>query len=148
MQKSLDLFDQIEIERHVSAFLQIANTVLFAVASGRIKGGDRLPSAGALAKHLDLNINTIAKAYRDLEVMGVTYTRRGMGVYVKDDAQKQCQVRVRSEILTHLHQVIAEAKAAGMAGAEVRAAVKACLASDAKIYGPAPKEVLARAKGK
>lgn len=146
MLKSLDLFDTIEIDSRVAVYVQIENVVLFAVASGRLEAGDQLPPSKALAERLSVNFNTVSKSYRDLEVMGLIYTRRGMGVYIKKDARVECQERIRSEIIGRLHEAISEGKAAGMTAVEIKAAVKGCLASNVKPYGPAPKEVLALAK--
>ena len=148
MTESLDLFKSIEIDSHAAVYTQIANTVLFAVASGRLGDGDQLPPAKKLAERLGVNFNTVMKSYRDLEVLGLTFTRRGMGVFIRENARKECQKRIRSEILGRLYQAVSEAKAAGMSGAEINAAVKTCQANDAKIYGPTPKEVLALAKEK
>src|SRR5260221_603289 len=54
---------------------QIADQVRYAVASGRMKAGDRLPSVRGLAETAIVNPNTVAKAYRDLEREGTVETR-------------------------------------------------------------------------
>ena len=59
------MFDRINIRSSVAAYVQIENLVRFAVASGRLKVDDRLPSVLQLTEQLGLNPNTITKAYRD-----------------------------------------------------------------------------------
>ncbi len=148
MSKSLDLFDSIDIHSSVAVYVQIENVVRFAIASGKLKPGDQLPSVNTLAERLDVNFNTISKSYRDLEVMGLLYTRRGRGAFIEKDAQKKCQERIRTEVVSRLHEVTSEGKAAGMTAGEIKAAARACLASDVKPYGPVPKGLLALTKGK
>ena len=78
-----DLLKQIDIHSSVAVYQQIENHVRFAISAGRLKPSDQLPSVRELSERLKVNPNTVAKAYRDLEVMGLLYTRRGMGVYVQ-----------------------------------------------------------------
>lgn len=118
------MFDQINIHSSVPVYEQIENHVRFAVASGALKGGDQLPSIRALMDQLDVNPNTVAKAYRDLEVMGLVYTRRGMGVYITQEAEARCRDRVRSEIAARLYEAVSEAKAAGMSAKDVRTCIE------------------------
>ncbi len=148
MSKSLELYDSIDIHSSVPVYAQIENVVRFAIASGKLDPGDKLPPSKTLADRLDVNFNTVFKAYRTLEVMGLIYTRRGMGVFIEKDAQKKCLERIRTEVIVRLHEVTSEGKAAGMSSAEFKTALKACLASDVKPYGPVPQKLLALAKKK
>lgn len=68
-----------------------------------------LPPSNALAEKLKVNFNTVTKAYRDLEVMGLLYTRRGMGVFIQEGAQQKCRQAVFKEIAARIHEVVAEA---------------------------------------
>ena len=61
---------------------QIVERVLDAVARGELTAGDRLPSVRALAADALVNPNTVGKAYRELESLGVTAGKNGSGVYV------------------------------------------------------------------
>ncbi len=138
----------INIRSSIAVYVQIENHVQFAIASGEMKEGERLPSVRELSERLEVNPNTVAKAYRDLEVMGYLYTRRGMGVFVNKGIQAKCRIDCRVRILSRLHEVITETKAAAIAPNEVKAAVDQCLAADSKLYGNTPSEILALAKGK
>ncbi len=61
---------------------QIVEAVLDAVARGEWGPEDRLPSVRALAEEAMVNPNTVGKAYRDLEGLGVVEGRNGSGVFV------------------------------------------------------------------
>ena len=142
------MLDSINIHSRVAVYVQIENEVQFAVASGKVKAGDRLPSFQQLAKRLGVNFNTVAKAYRDLDVMGYLYTRRGMGVFINKGVQAKCREQCRQRIIGRMHEVVAEAKAAGMTAPEVKTVTDKCYASDAGPYSPAVASTLALAKAK
>ena len=63
----------------VPIYLQIVNQVKLLVASGRMASGDELPPIRTLAEKLTINPNTVARAYRELEVAGVVTKRRTAG---------------------------------------------------------------------
>jgi GntR family transcriptional regulator len=68
----------------VPIYLQIVNQVKYLVASGRLRPGEELPPIRVLAENLLVNPNTVARAYRELEVAGVVTKRRTAGTYVSD----------------------------------------------------------------
>lgn len=66
-------------------YLQIVNSLIREIARGRLSPGDKLPSARELAVRLGVNPNTVIHAYSELERMGISHTRRGLGTYVRPD---------------------------------------------------------------
>ena len=68
----------------IAIYLQIVNQVKYLVASGRLSPGEELPPIRVLAQRLLVNPNTVARAYRELEVAGVVEKRRTAGTYVSD----------------------------------------------------------------
>ena len=52
------------------------------MATGRLKPGDQLPTVRQLAVELQVNANTVARVYADLERSGAIETRRGVGSFV------------------------------------------------------------------
>lgn len=65
-------------------YQQIVQQVKYLIASGRLAPGDELPPVRALAQQLLINPNTVARAYRELEMAGLLYKRQGAGTYVSD----------------------------------------------------------------
>jgi GntR family transcriptional regulator len=65
-------------------YRQIIQQIEYAILSGRIKPGDRLPTIRSLAVELKTNPNTIAKAYNELEIRGILATQVGSGTYISD----------------------------------------------------------------
>lgn len=70
-------------ERGQPVYLQIIEQVRRRVAAGHLEGGAPLPSVRALAEQLGINPNTVARAYQELERLGVVETRHGQGTFVK-----------------------------------------------------------------
>ena len=142
------MLESINIESSVAVYVQIENQVQFAIASGRLKAGDQLPSVRELSERLALNPNTVAKSYRDLEVMGFLYTRRGMGIFIQKGIEAKCREVARRRIISRLHEVVAEAKAAGMTSTEIKEIVGKSCASQAAPYSETPRALLALVKPK
>lgn len=132
----------VNIRSNVAVYVQIENQVRFAVASGKLKAGDQLPSVRELSERLNINPNTVAKAYRDLEVMGYLYTRRGMGVFINKGVLDKCKDDCRRGILSRLYEVLLEAKAAGLALGDIRDSVQRILSMDGEVYSEVPEEVM------
>ena len=65
-------------------YIQIINQVNRLVASGRLAPGDELPSVRVLAEQLTVNRNTVARAYLELEHMGIVTKHKGAGTYVSE----------------------------------------------------------------
>jgi len=63
-------------------YRQIMDQIRLMIASGRLKPGEELPTVRGLAQMLIINPNTVARAYRELEQVGVLYTRQGSGTFV------------------------------------------------------------------
>ncbi|HKX68040.1 MAG TPA: GntR family transcriptional regulator [Intrasporangium sp.] len=63
-------------------FVQVRAQLAGLIASGRLLPGDRLPTVRALAADLGLAVNTVARAYKELEASGLVETRRRAGTVV------------------------------------------------------------------
>ena len=76
----------IETSSREPIYRQLAGQIREAVAQGRLKTGEQLPSVRELSRVLVVNPNTIARAYTELERDGVLHTRQGLGVFVAEPA--------------------------------------------------------------
>ncbi|HEX7449473.1 MAG TPA: GntR family transcriptional regulator [Pirellulales bacterium] len=94
----------------VPIYLQIVNQVKYLVASGRLKPDEELPPIRTLAEQLLINPNTVARAYRELELAGVVTKRRTTGTYISA-AGSPLAKRQRMKILTQrVDALLAEAQ--------------------------------------
>ncbi len=80
------IFLRVDPDSATPIYAQIVQGVVRAAAAGRLQVGDRLSSVRALAVELGVNLNTVARAYRQLAAMGVVESRRGRGVFVATGA--------------------------------------------------------------
>jgi GntR family transcriptional regulator len=69
-------------------YAQLDRSIRVAVATGKIKPGDQLPTVRQLAVDLRVNANTVAKVYLTLERDGVVETKRGVGTFISDSPPK------------------------------------------------------------
>src|SRR5437763_9965723 len=103
----------------VPIYLQIVSQVKYLLASGRLAPGEELPAIRVLAERLVVNPNTVARAYRELEVAGVVEKRRTAGTYVSS-ARSPLARRERLKILTErIDVLLAEARQLGFQTNEV-----------------------------
>ncbi len=63
---------------------QIIEYILKKLASGKLEAGDKLPSQRSLAQELDVNPNTVQRAYREMELQELVETKRGLGTFVTE----------------------------------------------------------------
>lgn len=145
-EEMLAMLSNIDLHSSVAVYLQIENHVQFAITAGRLVAGDQLPSVRELSERLDVNPNTVAKAYRDLEVMGFLYTRRGKGAFIRDGIEDRCREACLNRILERMHEVVVEARAAGIPKRVVNTVVAESLASAQAPYAPTPPAITRLAK--
>ena len=130
---------QVNVRSPIAVYVQIENQVQFAIAAGHLAPGDTLPSVRDMSAMLDINPNTVTKAYRDLELMGLVVTRRGVGVAVAPDAEERCSGRAHELVTEHLNDAVGEAVACGWSSTRVHDVVEAALRAGARPYAASAK---------
>jgi GntR family transcriptional regulator len=109
---------QVNFKSGKPAYLQIVDQVKAAAASGALQPGEALPSIRPLAEELRLNRNTVAKAYAELESLGVIETLPGKGCFLKEN-QSPLRKEVRRKLLIEeIDQAIVMAHHLQVPGAE------------------------------
>jgi GntR family transcriptional regulator len=100
-------------------YAQIERTIRSAIATGRLRVGDQLPTVRQLAVDLRVNANTVAKVYGELERAGVVETRRGVGTFVREPDPPPAARADREPALRALvEQFLAGAAANGFSATE------------------------------
>jgi DNA-binding transcriptional regulator YhcF (GntR family) len=108
----------------VPIYEQIAAQVVFGVAAGDPPPGELVPSVRDLAQRLVVNPNTVARAYQDLERLGILETKRGRGMEVTEDAPALCDARRREIVRARVRDALREAVAGGLTGDDVLSLVE------------------------
>jgi len=65
-------------------YRQIIDQIKFGIATGNLKMGEQLPTVRSLAVELKVNLNTVAKAYKELEIKSVLETQQGTGTFISE----------------------------------------------------------------
>jgi len=66
----------------VPFYRQIIDQIRHGIATGGWKPGDQLPTVRALAVHLKVNLNTVSKAYKELEIQKILEAQQGTGTFI------------------------------------------------------------------
>jgi GntR family transcriptional regulator len=66
----------------VPYYRQIIDQIKFGIASGNLQVGEQLPTVRALAVELMINLNTVTKAYKELEIQNILETQQGTGTFI------------------------------------------------------------------
>jgi GntR family transcriptional regulator len=114
---------------------QIVFRVLYAIARGVYRPGDKLPTVREVAARLRVNPNTVSKAYRDLERDGVLVSKRGTGVFVHEDALATAVERRQALVLARFERAAGEALDAGLDGTEIQEVLGQALQRAARSRG-------------
>jgi len=109
---------QINFKSGKPAYLQLVDQVKAAAASGALQPGEALPSIRPLAEELRLNRNTVAKAYSELESLGVIETLPGKGCFLKENHSHLRKEIRRKLLIEEIDQAIVMAHHLQVPGAE------------------------------
>lgn len=112
---------------HVPIYLQIADGVREAVAAGIYRPGEPLPSLRALALEVQVNPNTVQKAYDELAREGLVYSQRGRGLFVSEEAKSDAISQARQVVQRSFEEGIRAGSAAGLNAREIKGVFNACL---------------------
>jgi DNA-binding transcriptional regulator YhcF (GntR family) len=103
----------------VAPFEQVRAQLAAAIESGVLQPADRLPTVRALAADLGLAVNTVARSYRELELVGLVETNGRHGTFVASDtsvARRQAVIEARA--------FVARMRELGMGEAEMMAILR------------------------
>ena len=95
-------------------YAQLERGFRAAIATNRLRPGDQLPTVRQLAVDLQINANTVARVYSELERAGVIETKRGVGSFITATPAQAHPPRERERRLRgFVTRVLAEADAVG-----------------------------------
>ena len=97
---------QIDFKSGKPVYLQLADQIRYAAASGSLQPGDLLPSIRPLAEELRVNRNTVAKAYAELESQGIIETLPGKGCFLKENHSPFTKQVKNKLLLTEIDEAV------------------------------------------
>ncbi len=88
-----------EFEKKDAIYLQIADLICERILRRNWAEDDRIPSVRELAVDLEVNPNTVIRAYSYLQDLGIIYNKRGIGYFVAADGMKATRTLVKSNFV-------------------------------------------------
>jgi DNA-binding transcriptional regulator YhcF (GntR family) len=73
---------RLDMQSGVPLYRQLIDQVQAAIAAGALRSGDQLPTVRQVAVDLEINPNTVMRAYREMEIRGILDTQQGTGTFV------------------------------------------------------------------
>ena len=102
---------KLDLKSGVPFHRQIVDQIRYGIASDRLMPGEQLPTVRALAVHLQVNPNTVRKAYSELEILGILDTQQGTGTFVShqeveigEDEKKRMLRQICDELVARGNQ--------------------------------------------
>ncbi|HJC75291.1 MAG TPA: GntR family transcriptional regulator [Candidatus Mediterraneibacter faecavium] len=89
-------------------YLQVINELKKKMVKGELKPGEKMPSSRDLAVEYKVNQNTAARIYREMEMQGWCFTRRGIGTFVSEEENmfQDLKKEMASELLKNfMHEM-------------------------------------------
>ncbi|CAM4487035.1 GntR family transcriptional regulator [Paenibacillus endophyticus] len=83
----------IEFDNNLPIYLQIMNHIKKEIIVGKLKSGDKIPAVRELAVELQINPNTVQRAFQELEREQIVETKRGLGRYVTSEESKIMEIK-------------------------------------------------------
>jgi GntR family transcriptional regulator len=118
---------KIDARSHIPIYLQIAEGIRAAVAADVYRPGEALPSLRTLAIDIQVNPNTVQRAYDELEREGLVYSRRGKGLFVAQQGTTSARTGAENGVRRAFHETIRAGQAAGMSVEQLRAMFEAVI---------------------
>lgn len=86
-------------------YRQIIDQIRFGIASGQLKLGEQLPTVRALAVELKVNLNTVSKAYKELEIKNILETQQGTGTFISKNRSCSTGKRTGRQVKRNLYTI-------------------------------------------
>ena len=115
-------------------FRQLVDQVVNAFERGQLQVGDQLPSVRVVVRQITINPNTVHRAYRELEHLGLVEGRLGLGTFVVGSGESAPREYRAQSWRDALRESVALARSSGAADDEIVDIVRGLLASDAEAH--------------
>lgn len=109
---------KIDIKSSKPIYEQIIEEIKTSVVKGYLKEGDAVPSVRKLSLMMEINPNTVSKAYHELERQGVIITLRGKGTFISSKIIKNYELETEA-VMKKLKPLIVEMKFMGLSEEEI-----------------------------
>lgn len=106
----------LDFHSRIPIYEQIKEQIISLIGQGALKTDDQLPSLRQLSADLSVNINTIKRAFSELESKGIIYSVAGKGSFVSANAEKNT---IAESALKEAELAISKARSMGAKKSEI-----------------------------
>lgn len=117
----------LDFHSRIPIYEQIKEQIMSFVGQGELKANDQLPSLRQLSAELSVNINTIKRAFSDLESQGMIYSVAGKGSFISGNTRKD---EIAESALEDARTAISKAKSMGARKNDITAIVNSIYKGD------------------
>jgi len=104
----------IDPQSGVPFYRQIIERVKYGIVRGLLSPGDQLPTVRQLAADLSVNLNTVVRAYREMEIQGVLDTQQGSGTFVANHRPDIGELEMAQKLDQVITELLARAHGYGL----------------------------------
>lgn len=108
----------LKFEDKMPIYMQIIQKIKADIVSGKIKGGDKMPSVRELSENFKVNPNTIQRVFLELEREEITYSQRGIGTFVVEGYEIIEKLKT-TQAQKHTKRFLEEMKELGLTNKEI-----------------------------
>ena len=117
----------------IAPYRQLVDQVRQAVEMGRLRGGDQLPSVRDVVTQVTINPNTVHRAYRELEHLGLAEGRLGLGTFITQNPDVHTTEASNAELARQLQLWAQRARAAGLNNIDMLELLRRILNHDERV---------------
>lgn len=98
-----------DFTRDKPIYSQLVDKICGDILKGNLQPGDKMQSVREYSLEVGVNVNTVQRVYKELEMMGLTDTKRGQGTFITSEEGRIQRLRedMKVELVTQFVQSIA-----------------------------------------
>lgn len=109
----------LDLDSGIPVYIQLGEQIRILIRNGSLKAGDLMPTTRSLAVQLGINVNTVARVYRELQSSGQLCLKRGVGTFVADGVESPMEKKQFDLLEKKVTQIIKISKDAGISPNEL-----------------------------
>jgi GntR family transcriptional regulator len=129
----------LDMQSGVPLYRQLIDQVQAAIATGVLAPGDQLPTVRQVAVDLEINPNTVMRAYREMEIRGALDTQQGTGTFIAEQTIKRDELERSRGLEQLVEEFTARAGAGGFNLEELIGALRDRVTDGRPASGAKPK---------
>jgi GntR family transcriptional regulator len=115
----MNLRMNIDTDSGIPVYIQLGEQIRILIRNGALKAGDLMPTTRGLAVQLGINVNTVARVYRDLQASGHLSLKRGIGTFVSHGVDQPMEKKQFDLLEQKVIQIIKISREAGITPTEL-----------------------------